>query len=124
MKHPLTRRQTRALFKSIQHWKRIAKGKAYSNGTETCALCQEFLCSEFYGDDCRKCPVAEKTGEEYCDGTPFPEFTKVAHTDEAGFRWALGKPAQAAAEKEVKFLKSIWKDRASMSLREYADLCD
>lgn len=123
MKHPpaLTRRQTRALFKSIQHWKRIAKGKAYSDGTKTCALC-----SEFYDDDCRKCPIAEKTGEKYCESTPFVKFERFAYTDEKGLRWVLDKtsPARAAAEKEIKFLKNIWKDRTRMSLREYADLRD
>ena len=117
MKNRLNKTQQRALFGSIRHWKRIARGKEASHGTENCALCQEF-----YHSDCRGCPVQEQTGKVSCRGTPYVKFFNLADSNcwPAEGRWARNPGAVRAAEKEVKFLKGIWKERAGLKLREYA----
>lgn len=56
----------RALKASIRHWERVLLGKDVLIGPSTCALCKEF-----YSADCAGCPVKEKTGHQYCSGTPY-----------------------------------------------------
>lgn len=115
MTKPLNKRQRQALFLSIERWKDIARGEAHSKGVETCALCEEF-----HTADCRGCPVKQATKQEYCVGTPYDSFTLKADRDEYGRRWARTKPALKAAERELQFLKDIWKKRAGMRRRDYA----
>lgn len=116
MKKRLNKTQLRALFASIQHWKRIVRGKESSEGTENCALCQEF-----FDSNCKGCPVQEKTGQTSCFDTPYIKFFTRTEPEDGGIgHWARTPKAVRAAEKELKFLKGIWKERAGMKRREYA----
>ena len=61
-----------ALKKSIEHWKRLYTGTAAAGedtGTPCCALCSLF----YYGNEncCTGCPIAIKTGQTQCDGSPY-----------------------------------------------------
>ena len=116
MKTTLNKVQLRALFQSIQHWKRIVRRKEPSSGTTDCALCQAF-----FEADCEGCPVREAAGKLHCMNTPYVRFREVVAPAQDGVtRWVRTSKAEKAAEKELKFLKGIWKERAGMKRREYA----
>lgn len=89
-----------ALNGSIAHWKRLATGKRTSLegiGPDHCNLCQLF-----YDDGCLKCPVRIKTGNPYCEESPFEDADAVAALyglDSYQFR--------NAARLELAFLKSL-----------------
>jgi len=70
------------LEKSILHWRRIVKGKRTPGEwhyTEDCALCEKFCIKE-----CKGCPVAVKTGQIMCLGSPWINV-------EASFKYGLKK---------------------------------
>lgn len=72
MKEPYTPRQSEALQKSIDHWKRLAtrtRNAVESIGPDHCALC-----NEFFSNYCKGCPVMEKTGDRGCNKTPWEEI--------------------------------------------------
>ena len=114
MTKPLKPVQQEALFESIQHWKRIVKGEEASEGTRSCALCQNY-----HGNDCIGCPVYQETKDTCCTRTPYDTFVVVTPGSNTG-RWAETKKSRKAARKELQFLKSIWKARAKLKLREFA----
>ncbi len=72
MKTPMTACTIKALRASIAHWRRLASGRR-KKGEEpdagSCALCHEFNRLE----GCHGCPIREKTGENYCKGSPYNE---------------------------------------------------
>jgi hypothetical protein len=116
MTKPLNPVQREALFESIQHWKRIVKGEEASEGTRNCALCQNY-----HGNDCIGCPVYQETEQACCSGTPYDKFIEVTSANNNA-RWAETKKSRKAARKELQFLKSIWKARAKLKLREFAKM--
>ena len=82
---------------SIAKWEDIAKGKDLDEfGSYNCALC-------YVRDDCRSCPVLEKTGKITCDDTPYDEY------EDAWNHNADEQTLKAIAKKEVEFLKSLRK---------------
>jgi hypothetical protein len=54
---------------SITKWTDIILGKDTDRGQENCTLCQVF--SEY---ECSDCPIGEKTGQNYCGGSPHSEW--------------------------------------------------
>lgn len=79
-----------ALRGSIAKWEGIVAGTVRDMGMSNCPLCQKFAYPR--GNECRGCPVAERTGRSDCRGTPYYE-----HDEE--------KPETAQAE--LDFLKSL-----------------
>lgn len=65
----MDKRTAEALEKSIKHWRSHTKVKSlrgldvYNTG---CALC-----SMFFDNHCRGCPVSARSGYRYCIGTPY-----------------------------------------------------
>ncbi len=55
---------------SIQKWQDIVDGTGTDEGIYNCALCYKYLQIE---NDCKRCPIYEKTGEKACRGTPYNE---------------------------------------------------
>lgn len=90
----------RALKSSIKHWVRLSTGKRRSNedtGVNHCALCKIY-----HSGECEGCPVSEKTGQTYCDGSPFEAAVEVKH------KYGISsKQFKQAAKRELKFLKSL-----------------
>lgn len=98
-KFPSTR--LRALRASIRKWEFITallekapRRQIADRGTDTCALCQLYYNHDRFVDHCDGCPVMEKTGQRYCDGTPYGS--------EKGLKRAQG---------EVEFLRSLLPQR-------------
>jgi hypothetical protein len=61
-----------ALRSSIVHWERNAAGDDDGISPQHCALCRSFKMN-----DCKGCPVREKTGFMDCVETPYVEASKA-----------------------------------------------
>lgn len=58
-----------ALQASIKHWDDNAKAEAPGDASADADDCA--LCGLFFRRGCLGCPVAEKTGNECCEGSPY-----------------------------------------------------
>jgi hypothetical protein len=86
-------RTRRALEGSIRKWEAIVAGTGEDWGTSNCPLCTEFYAFVGVdGDNCRGCPVRERTGYGLCDGSPYE-------------RYVPGN--REGAQEELDFLKSL-----------------
>lgn len=97
-----------ALRGSIAKWEAIVEKRGEDNGCGNCPLCLKFNRMHTTGarhrysneDDspppsnCAGCPVAEATGQDYCDGSPYERYG------------TLTRPHGVAVE-ELAFLKSL-----------------
>lgn len=82
---------------SILKWQDIVDGTGKNLHDLNCALCQTH--KDRY---CRGCVVKQRTGESWCEATPYYQYWH-ANTK---------KTRHEAAEKEVEFLKSLRKETA------------
>ncbi len=105
--------QREALRGSIGKWTMIVDALEHNrpfeeNGSEDCPCCQSFV-----GKDptpaCKNCPIFIRTGEPFCKGSPYEEWTEENPTDE--YYSPLGYPGSVypkslltIAKKELKFL--------------------
>ena len=96
----MTPRTRKALELSIKHWERIVTGEDTSVSAISCALCQLFnpVENSRAKDNCRGCPVAQRTGRGWCDGSPYRTVVKLTPGTIAFRR---------AAMKELRFLESL-----------------
>lgn len=101
----------KALEASIARWEKIATGELYSGGITTCALCDLF-----WADACKGCPVRERGGAPYCEGTPYESFLETwrAYCTANGLSDLQSSHARAKtpelvklAKAQVNFLKSL-----------------
>ena len=102
-----------ALEGSIKKWEDIVAGTGKDNGSSNCPLCRKYQYCDVDDDDnyqvCLGCPVAEKTGEAYCDGSPYTAWMEEMKS--------LGRPwtkfeadtpkLVELAKAELEFLKSL-----------------
>lgn len=104
--------KSEALEDSILHWQENAKaetpGEALT-GAENCALC-----SIYYDEDCKGCPVSERTTSKMCRSTPYGDalnaLTGWEYTNprSCGNTWRAARDAfHKAAQAEVDFLISL-----------------
>ena len=103
----MDRKTLAALKKSIEHWERLASGQARRGewiGPGHCALCKLFL-----DGACKDCPVAERTGYRYCDGTPYGIVQAYVDARFLVDRESIlnSQEFKSAARKELRFLKSL-----------------
>lgn len=77
-----------ALKGSIKKWEGIVAGTIENQGALNCPLCQLFNTS----DECDGCPVKERTGEDFCEGSPY---------------YSYEQKVQGSAQAELDFLKSL-----------------
>jgi hypothetical protein len=103
-------RKTRyALEGSIQKWEGIVAGTEGDRGTNNCPLCTLF----YVGLDhaCEGCPVRKKTGQAYCNGSPYRKFIdaadRVHFLDFKAGVYADTPELQKAAKAELRFLKGL-----------------
>jgi len=106
----MKKKTLKAIKDSIKHWERIA---AFKEGeipnSYQCALCQAF-------PTCIDCPVAIKTGQDLCEGTPYDDaLISFEDCDDINYDDTL-KPKEIEkrkkrlakdANKQIKFLKSL-----------------
>lgn len=109
-----------AWLASIQKWQFIIKSiknrKPHQvitdGGTESCGLCHKYQWA-VHSHACVTCPVKLKTGEGYCQGTPYMGWARA--TDKLREFAGVDKPLPKhwvsnqleAARAELKFLKSL-----------------
>lgn len=97
-----------SLEKSIAHWEKNLKCALaeYADGIsvsgDDCALCEEFGENEDSNQEgCSECPVAARTGKDYCCDTPY-YTAREAFLGES--EWHV---IQAQFQNELDFLKSL-----------------
>jgi hypothetical protein len=89
-----------ALRGSIAKWERIVAREKEDCGKLDCPLCDLF-----WEQGCQGCPVAIKTGQDACRGSPYErDWTRAGGGP--GIR-ALSPNLKKAALKEVEFLRSL-----------------
>lgn len=94
-----------ALRGSIAKWEGIVKGTMEDRGTKNCPLCHMYhpmhkspliRLAELEG--CYGCPVAERTGEHFCKGSPHEQYVDADPGSELEKQLAV---------QELEFLKSL-----------------
>ena len=82
---------------SIEKWQDIVDKKGTEDSYLNCALCEIYNKGLYL---CPGCPVATKTGSQFCVGTPYADYEKaqIHH-----------KTRKQIAIQELEFLKSLRK---------------
>lgn len=106
----MTRETHQALQGSITKWEGITDGTEADRGTENCPLCALF----YFSKGCDGCPVKQKTGRSFCDGSPYEDWSNLTASN---FRFerengaykafAATAEARAMARRELEFLQSL-----------------
>lgn len=96
----MTPETLKALKGSIKKWKEIIDGTVEDNGPDNCPLCKKF-----YENNCKGCPVKNKTGHSLCNGTPYDLWNELSFEDTQ--KGDLSKAAMVAAGAELMFLESL-----------------
>ena len=110
----MNRKTLTALRRSIKHWEENVAAKEPDKASVEggdCALCNIFVWPGIFASDkrfdCLSCPVAKRTGETSCKGSPY------AVAVVALFQWNMlpNKTTEEnwrnAAREEVRFLRSL-----------------
>ncbi len=92
-----------ALHASIKHWKDVVAGSSTCIGPYDCALCGLFNTVHKHIDApqsqrCNGCPVKDKTGKDFCLGSPYPDIEALRPLDNDFI---------PTAQKELDFLISL-----------------
>lgn len=99
----------KALKGSIRKWEQIVEGTGIDKGPYNCPLCMKFnsVFVSAYQENCKGCPVAERSGRSACLGTPYEAWDA---RDES----LDGSPENISlAEEELKFLRSLLPEETS-----------
>ena len=97
-----------ALKESIEHWQRLVDIQNNPNErprSTDCALCKMFLTTHCGMGDCTGCPVMMKTGEHFCQSTPYRQAHSMYIERLNGT--ATTEDFVKAAKLELEFLKSL-----------------
>ncbi len=96
-----------------EKWALILKGEANDEGHDDCPLCAEFLdpvSGTPEDDDCFGCPISNKTGLPYCNGSPYREWS-CRHNELSVEPWTADTPARKkAAQAMITFLEGLLED--------------
>ena len=104
--------QLAAIRGSITKWEAIVSGTGEDEGATNCPCCQMFYLVANQ-ENCTGCPIAEHTGNQYCEGSPYEdwdEYTQVHNTshiftdDEEGI---INPAGLRYAQAELDFLKML-----------------
>ena len=107
----MDKKAVKALRGSIKKWERIVLGTGEDFGTRNCPLCKKYD----RGTNCDGCPVAEDTGEPFCNGSPYDKWISAVRGEleeltGGGFVWEtdkcvpIGPRSLAAAIAEYEYL--------------------
>lgn len=103
----MTPQALKALKESIAHWERLTAGAlGETHGADHCPLCKAFnkawfTTGEPMSNDCKGCPVKERTGKSYCRNTPWDAIDDDLCLEEGTVEF------RALAVVELDFLKSL-----------------
>ncbi len=109
----------KALDESIAHWERMRDNPLTCGEKPNaihCSLCASFLYPvKLSSQECDGCPVYKKTGEKYCDNTPYTEardaffeLKECAEADDKELFSDLFNRWQRLAQKEIDFLQTLY----------------
>jgi hypothetical protein len=103
----MNRQTLKALKGSIKKWELIVRGESVDKGIRNCPLCELF-----WKKDCKGCPVSDKTGDVYCNGSPYSRWEKCSDLlrNAEALNWECavgGSKSRRIAKAELKFLKSL-----------------
>ncbi len=99
----------KALRETSKRWANIYQG--HKQSVNNCPLCDMFL----FLNDCRMCPVMDKTGLSNCEGTPYIDWANHQKKDH-GVNRSTGmvvrcKDCTKYAEKQYLFISKLLKDQ-------------
>ncbi len=100
----MNKQTLKALKDSVAHWTRLSSGslkRGEDVGPTHCGLCRLFN-NDDSKNPCFGCPVFDKSGEVYCDNTPFEDASNEYRVH--GIR---SPQFRKAAKEELKFLKGL-----------------
>ena len=99
----------KALKGSIRKWERIVAGTGVDKEASDCPLCELYKHDVFITDtDCQNCPVSQKTGNPYCEGSPYDDWRRMpTYHDVPIPDMSHSIRANQIAQKELEFLKSL-----------------
>ena len=91
---------------SIRKWSLISVGLGNDYGPENCPLCKMFY--DFNAQSCLECPVSNKTGQEFCNGTPYDDCLEDSP-----------QTYRTRANKELMFLQRLLEDEKESFLKDF-----
>lgn len=97
-----------SLMLSVRKWQVIVKEiertkeLLFDGNSDTCALCH-WAESKHAAYSCRDCPIAEKTGQTNCIGTPYIKYHEIIYDEAGNYQEAL-----KVAKAELKFLQKLY----------------
>ena len=93
------------LHSILYKWIPIRDGQKIDLGPIDCILCQKYCKST-----CTSCPVYKKTGQSFCEDTPFIEWSRHMHNSHphALDHKVYCEECRAIAQKEVMFLYDLF----------------
>jgi hypothetical protein len=97
----MNKKTLKALHGSIKKWKSIVDGSGEDRGAKNCPLCRLFLNE----NECKGCPVFERTGYACCDETPFREWSEYISSSMENK--VFDEESKRLAQNELDFLKSL-----------------
>ena len=106
-------RNIRALEKSALKWENVFIGTGIDDSVRNCALC-----SIYFENGCRGCPIFEITGKAGCENTPYADWADHHHNDHNSSTYRLiegCKKCEKLAFAEWKFLYDLYLEK----LNEY-----
>ena len=107
-----------ALQESIKHWEEVmANPLEEPVGVNNCPLCCRFylpVSIMVEGKNCMGCPIQEKTGKQYCEDTPYIDFSALRKRYK---KLELRHLAQSIQEKQIEAFNIY-----TSALREHARL--
>ena len=105
----MNKKTLKALKGSIKKWEKIVDGTGRDNGGDNCPLCLLFIMNMDNDKDCPDCPIGIKTGENFCEKTPYLAWlnhTRGKH-DQSSSIEVKCPTCKKLAIKELDFLKSL-----------------
>jgi len=102
--------KARAVYHEVlEHWKDILR-RAEADmplpiGPRACSWCLLFNSMQRRSDDCKGCPIYERTGRQYCEGTPYETVDEVY--DQRVFKEATKDELCAVVREQLDFLYSF-----------------
>ena len=103
----MNKKTLKALEGSIEKWRKIVAKEGVDDGEGNCPLCRLFIDESL----CGECPVAQKTGQECCQESPYSNWIKhqiKRHVVPSDDGWEIEcHYCKDLAKKERTFLESL-----------------
>ena len=113
----LSKREEKAVRKSIEHWERMRNytlndfldEPTENPDTDNCPLCCLYMLGHEIENECLHCPIFKKTGKTHCYGTPYNKVVNKYYRVFRTSKLVSVKAWERAADKMINFLESLLK---------------